>query len=93
MCVFLNATPSSTIVNRRVPLVFGDQQKEIAFGTDQRVRPYSIDFELVHPATRLQLFFSKPLPRMGNTDARQLGVGLSRIRFVSQACSVVADLK
>lgn len=91
VCVILNATPSSSMTNSHLLLAFGDQQKEIAFGTDQSVRPYAVEFELPHPATRLQLLFPKPLPRMAHTDARQLGVGLSRIRFLSQACSAVRD--
>lgn len=91
VCVIVDAMPSSSIENRRVPLALGDQQKDISFGTDQTVRPYPIDFELDRPATRLQLLFSKPLPRMGHTDARQLGVALSRIRFRPQACSAVSQ--
>jgi hypothetical protein len=93
VCVLLNAIPSSSMTNRRVPLVFGDQQQEIAFGADQSVRLYAIHFELPHPATRLQLLFPKPLPRMGHTDARQLGVGLARIRLLPQPCSGVSDLR
>lgn len=92
VCVVLNAMPADSMRSRRVPLEFGDQQKEIAFEQDQSIRSYFADFDLTSPATRLALHFPKPLPSGSHENPRQVGVALNRIRIFSQPCAALSQL-
>ena len=92
VCVVLNAMPADSIRSHRVPLEFGDQDKDIAFGRDQSMRSYFVDFDLPSPATTLALRFPKPLPRPSHENPRQVGVALNRIRIFSQPCAALSQL-
>ena len=92
VCVILEAMPSDSMRSQQVTLAFGDQEKDISFGRDEKIRPYLVDFELPRPETILALRFPKPLPRASHSNPRQVGVALNRIRIFSEACSAIAPL-
>jgi hypothetical protein len=89
-CVVIDAKPSASMRLRRVAVAFGNQEKEISFGQEQATRRYLVDFELNQPADTFELRFPKALPAIGHGDTRQLGVGLSKIRFFPMACSEIS---
>jgi hypothetical protein len=92
MCVVFNAAPSKALLERRITIAFGDQRSQIQLGRDETVQQYAVEFELPRPTARLELLFPKRLPRVGHTDSRQLGIGLTKIRFFSQPCIAVQKL-
>jgi hypothetical protein len=92
VCVVFDATPSKALLERRIVVAFGDQRSEIHFGRDESLQRYAVEFESPRPTTRLELLFPKQLPRVGHTDSRQLGIGLTKIRLFPQSCVAVQKL-
>lgn len=92
VCVELHAMPADSLRSQRVVLAFGDQEKDISFGQDEKMQEYRVDFVLPNPAEVLEFRFSKPQPRASHSTPRQVGVALNRIRIYSQPCSSIGPL-
>jgi hypothetical protein len=91
-CVVLNATPLDSARVQDVTLAFGDQTKKISFAQSREFQPYEVDFNLTRPASRLELRFPKPLPRVDRNNPRQFGVELNKVQIFSQSCSELSEL-